>query len=49
MEIQKEVEDLTRTSNVLPLELEALKQELASNKENLNDEEQGFNCVCSIS
>jgi hypothetical protein len=41
MEIQSQVEDLTRSSNILPVELSNLKQQLTSEKENLSNEEQG--------
>ena len=41
MEIQGEVEELSNTSNNLPLELAKTKKQLASEKENFIEEEQG--------
>ncbi len=41
MEIQSEVEELSITSNTLPLELANTQKQLASEKENFIEEEQG--------
>ena len=41
MEIQSQVEDLSQSSNLLPIELSKLKNQLVCEKENLNHEEQG--------